>query len=283
MALTEDRLLGEVGQTLFHYTSLSAGVEHILPSMTLRMSPFSAMRDPREAKRWAVAGAGFLDDDTEGAERRLAEFDHALNELKDTCKLLSFTRDDMTGEPGYRRGYARPRLWEQYAGRSTGLCLAFNEARLTVSLETQLGHYLRFDHGPVQYPDRRLSRQLSIDLAPSKQDLANQLEAHLRAHWQALFFTKLTDWSAEHEYRYVARTTTTEPVLVDVSDALIAVCMGPDLAKEYLPALLELVRGTEIRVRKLTWWNNEPLVTGFSEPLRLRHASPHSARADAYR
>jgi hypothetical protein len=40
LALVEDNLLGEVGETLFHYKTLSAGIEHILPSMTLRMSPF---------------------------------------------------------------------------------------------------------------------------------------------------------------------------------------------------------------------------------------------------
>src|SRR5436190_23031633 len=126
MALTEDTLLGELGQTRFHYTTLSAGLEHILPSMTLRMSPFSAMRDPRESKRWAVAGVGYTGGDPERAERWRAEFDQALNELKDTCKLLSFTQDHLGGKPVYRRGYARPRLWEQYAGRSTGLCLALN-------------------------------------------------------------------------------------------------------------------------------------------------------------
>jgi hypothetical protein len=239
------------------------------------------MRDPREAKRWAVAGAGFVGEDPEQGEQRLAEFDHALNELKDMCKLLSFARDDLKGKPGYRRGYARPRLWEQYAGRSTGVCLAFDQARLTSCLQRQLQGFERFDHKAVRYADRRLSRVLTIDISPTKEALTDQLDGHLRSHWETFFFTKLTDWAAEHEYRYVVRTTTTEPVHVDISDALVAVCMGPDLAAEYFPALVELVRGTDIRIRKLTWWNNEPLVTGFSEPPRPRRRPRAATTGDA--
>jgi hypothetical protein len=268
VSYVEDELLGAFGETLFHYTTLAAAIEHILPAMSLRMSPFSAMRDPRESKRWAVAGAGYVGDDEQVGRTRREEFEFLLNQLKDTCKLLSFAEDDPDGEPGYRRGFARPRLWEQYGGRSAGVCLAFDREKLTYTLRSQLDGSIRFDHGPVAYRDERLSRQLFFDMTPSPESVTERLEAHLDEHWHDLFFVKLTDWSTEHEYRFVTRTDHTDPVFVDVPDALIAVCLGQDTPPQYFPALVELVRGTHVRLRKMLWWNNEPHVVGFSEPPR---------------
>src|SRR5262245_34837772 len=44
---------GGMDQLLFHYTSKETALEHILPTMRLRMSPYNKTRDPRENTDWS--------------------------------------------------------------------------------------------------------------------------------------------------------------------------------------------------------------------------------------
>ena len=44
----------DYGDYFFHYTTRDAAFGHILPTRKLRMSPYSAMRDPLEKQEVAV-------------------------------------------------------------------------------------------------------------------------------------------------------------------------------------------------------------------------------------
>jgi hypothetical protein len=50
---------GEPGELLYHYTTLMSAVIHILPTRRMRLSPFTRMRDPREAKDWSQFMVGY--------------------------------------------------------------------------------------------------------------------------------------------------------------------------------------------------------------------------------
>ncbi len=267
MPLAPTDLLGKRGAVLFHYTSLERAIEDILPSMTLKTSPFAEMRDPRESKDWGPTTAGFTDSDNHDAEdRRYWELYRCLNDLKRSCRLLSFTEDDpdpMTRD--YGRGFARPRLWEQYGGAHKGICLCFDRAALIRSMEAEFSGDLFFRHGAVEYLDERLFRELSFDASVLAEsiDLESIIAKHLETHWKSFFFTKLTDWSTEREYRFLLRRLDPAAVFVDMTDSLRAICMGPDLADPYYPALAALCAPSGIHVRKLIWQNNEPLTMGI--------------------
>jgi hypothetical protein len=47
------------GEWLFHYTTLQTAMEHILPTLRLRLNPFTKMRDPREYAGWAPSVGGW--------------------------------------------------------------------------------------------------------------------------------------------------------------------------------------------------------------------------------
>lgn len=44
-----------LGESLYHYTSAAKALAHIVPPRRLRLSPFSAMRDPRESSDWLIS------------------------------------------------------------------------------------------------------------------------------------------------------------------------------------------------------------------------------------
>jgi hypothetical protein len=83
-------------------------------------------------------------------------------------------------------------------------------------------------------------------------------------HLNALFFTKLTDWASEHEFRFVVATDSPEPVYVDTSGALRAVIMGYECAPGFVPALADLCGKRDIKIRALHWFNVEPHLVGIA-------------------
>ena len=261
-------LIGDPGSVLFHYTTLDAAVRHILPSGELRMSPFSTMRDPREYQRWRPTAAGYIPDDQDLSawDRHAAQLDDRLNELKDRFKLLALTMDDLEDPTVYGRGFARSRLWEAYGDRGRGVCLVFDRE---VLVETVIGQLkaagTHAESGPVNYENRRLSRELFFDVGKvMNQGLDTVVDEIATQHLHALFFTKLTDWASEHEFRFVVATDSRKPLHVQVGDALSAVIMGYECAPSFFPAIAELCRERGVRVRQLHWFNVEPLVAGIA-------------------
>jgi hypothetical protein len=264
---TGSALIGEPGTVLFHYTSLDTAVRHILPTGLLRMNPFSEMRDPREYQRWRPIAAGYVPDaDQKAWNEHSAQLEDRLNELKDRFKLLALTMDDPSDPSVYGRGFARSRLWESYGDRGKGVCLVFDKPMLIETLMPRLRGVGRPSRsGPVTYLNKRLSRELFFDVNHIlSAGLDAAVENVAKTHLEALFFTKLTDWASEHEYRFVAATGTREPLYVDASAALRAVIMGYECAPGFFPALAELCRPRRVKIRQLKWFNVEPLLHGIA-------------------
>jgi hypothetical protein len=87
------------GEWLYHYTTLETALVHILPTLRLRLGPFSKMRDPREYKDWWPSAAGFGEFDTEEFERGYPEFSARLNLLHAEFKRL---RPQIRNQPSSR-------------------------------------------------------------------------------------------------------------------------------------------------------------------------------------
>jgi hypothetical protein len=113
-------MFGEHRQFVYHYTTSDAGFAHIIPTATRRFSSMAAMRDPVENKDWLeglLAPITWPDEDVE----RVIELVHATLE---TTKILSLTLDSPLRHgtsAEHPRGYARPRMWEQYAENHQGI------------------------------------------------------------------------------------------------------------------------------------------------------------------
>lgn len=256
-------LLGAHGETLYHYTRLETAIEKILPTLKLRMSPFSQMRDPRESKAWPVVAGGFPGD------RPLSVLDQAwgegqrfMDQVKDRFKLLALTMDDVETPDPYGRGWARARMWDRYADGGRGVCLAFDKRGLTETVMGQLqGGAYPPACGPVEYRDEPLWT-FTFDIDDLAHDAPSTIAERLYQDLETLFLRKLTDWQSEHEFRFIVETDDAEPRHVDTRGALRAICLGPETPREYRPAFAELCRPHAILVAQLTWWNSDPLVTG---------------------
>jgi hypothetical protein len=256
------------GACLYHYTRLSAAVESILPDGSLRMSPFAAMRDPRESKLLEIIGipAQFVQDDWDWRQElaQFARLDPMAKRVKDRVKVLCLVRDDISERDFetevFGRGFARPRLWEQYSDQHRGVCLCLDKDILVAGSTHSVRRQGEMLHGKVDYIDGELAPEAREILLTDARERADEeiLAAHLKTYARDIFFTKLTDWASEMEYRFVLQTDHEQPVLVPIRDALKAIIIGEDVSDGYLPTISKACEEKPVPIYKVRWTYGRP-------------------------
>lgn len=129
---------------LYHYTSLESACK-ILESNSLRLSNLLNVNDPLEFRR--PKGFGFNGDD-ENISKIMTELNQSLTERENTTRLLCFCQDffcskeDWNNEKSQNKaanllhkGWARNRMWAQYANNHKGVCLVFDKDEFTKAFE----------------------------------------------------------------------------------------------------------------------------------------------------
>jgi len=288
-------MLGAAGEYFFHYTSADVAFSHILPSAKIRMSPYPQMRDPTESKDWRFT----TDNAQMGPVAKAVE--GSLNGIRARATLLSLAVDaegyQQDAVAPFGRGYARARMWEQYADNHAGVCLCFARQDFELQMRAELGKTVG-PCGPVRYtsggpavsPARRLLLgDFAERVAAAKHDVAQQREDlgrppteqeaealsnevidmlasaitervtnHVLAHLDDLLLLKTDDWRSEHEYRFVSVQVEPGFRFVPYGDTLRAVIVG-----ERFPAWQ--VAGAELacmdsgaELRRLDWRGGFP-------------------------
>ena len=279
-------------QLLFHYTSPST-LKAILANGTLRLGPYADTNDPRETKEW-VPLFTMRDGPTRPDERyltRALEASEAAARATDrylrqgarvACFSLDRERSDGATEGTlFHRGWARARMWEQYADQHTGACLVFDRSRLVrlVDEHRPTGDGDLFSCGRVHYVDRALTIELTWT-AVVDDGIANVLDDFQirRGVADHLYFTKNTDWMSEEEFRIVfvewdvSDETANTPITIPYESSLLAVVLG-----EHFPETeLDLLRGqkgmsNEVELLSCQWSSGVPYLvyaetSGTSKP-----------------
>jgi Protein of unknown function (DUF2971) len=258
---------------LYHYTRLDTFIEHIFRTKSLRLSTFENLNDPRESKTFEFSVFGRLLDDKENNPNTLSS--RANNFLKNQHRILSFSTDvesaivanrDYFHVANHERGFSRPRMWAQYAGNHTGVCLVIDKEMLLAELKlacTQLKS--GFHHGHVKYENVDYNRNpfakgpFSLDL-----DLANEggvdryIDDHLKRYLSDIFFVKATDWQQEREWRCVVRGKFEGQIYLNISKALAGVIFGEGFQQEAQKKVLDDLEHEKIPVAKMSWANGYP-------------------------
>jgi hypothetical protein len=259
---------------LFHYTSRETALEHILPTGRLRFGRLPRTNDPREfAPTWFSIG-GAVGEDGELTQRNPFELiEEARTLLSESVHMLCFTEDRASaGHSGrYGSGPERARMWAQYAGNHTGVCLCFDGDRLVRAavdqFETTPGKDLL--HARVSYLAENEHPRMHMLIQPqAEQDLRGYIESMVQNNPHDLFFTKDWDWESETEYRLLLRGDTKEEEFLDVRDALEAVIAGPRFHPAYKPGVWKLCEELEVEPLEIQWEMGPPVVVRMLDPAR---------------
>lgn len=250
---------------LFHYTSAETALRHILPEGKLRMNPYEAMRDPLENKEIPFA----IRLRTESsASIDLLDAQAAVRDMRNQMRLLSLTSDatgyDSPQLRAFGRGYARPRMWEQYGGKHTGICLAFDAGLMTRDFWEELQRHGSPACGPVEYTPGGFAtseaRWLDGD-GLTESNMLPALTAHIVRHHHAFWFLKLCDWETEFEYRFVLFSPDAnhkDPIDLPFGKALRGLVLGERFDSTVLPAARRLAQRYDVPLTRLHWRTGRP-------------------------
>ncbi|MBM7605973.1 hypothetical protein JOC75_004001 [Metabacillus crassostreae] len=255
---------------LYHFTSHTTALEHILPSGNLRLSPYIYMNDPRERQNWRFGFSGSLDND------EFFKMQDELNSiLKSNTKLICFTKD-MVGSEDYfmehdGRGYSHPRMWAQYGGNHTGVCLMFDKTILEKVIDDEFSQRGLIHHGFVNYGARSLNSHYAFNSINSEeiQSLGLKLfsKQHLNKYYKELFFEKMLDWKDESEYRWVFFSNEDRHYEVfKFQDALVGIILGVDFPPVYETIIESYCKKSNIHVIRMDWYNGKPNILPVYTP-----------------
>lgn len=268
----------ERGESFFHYTTREGAFEHIMPTGRLRFSRYLDMRDPLENKLWRFIGGAWGEKPRAEQDRQLAgyfEFDHLANQIRERSFLLSMTIDASPEESGedepFCRGWARARMWEQYAENHAGVCLVFNRARLIKSVVASLQDqgFAAPYHREVVYEGSGM-RKPALDLnALADKVTPEEVREYVEANHDVLFFHKALDWETEREYRFSTTSSDSQHLFVDFGQALTAIIVGESFPVWQRPAAIGACEGADVLPKRLDWTNGWPALRELL-PIRTR-------------
>jgi hypothetical protein len=193
----------------YHFTSPDK-LSLILDSGELLLGSYANTNDPRENKNWpAILNQNSETHDHENWKTR-ALYDDTV--LQKSARLTCLSMDDdsssySTSEKStlLHRGWARSRMWAQYASNQTGACLVFDKHKLYErSVETIHTTPERICmRGTIKYTNEPPGKP-SVEVQSSGNG-----EGIFSLRGDQLidrFFRKYRDWSQEAEYRILVLT-----------------------------------------------------------------------------
>lgn len=199
---------------VFHYTKATTAIDFILYNNELKFGRGKQSNDPIEssqAERCTVYHS-FGKQEDENHPYEINELHEFIEDLEMRFHQISFCKNFMGEEFGSKYyhtsfegheelfGFAKPRMWDQYADRFTGVCLAFSKNKildlnnLKLELVSDNMEYLTFQ----QLRERKVGNiQGEFLIKVGKLDYKAKLEEQTKKS----FFYKHQDYSGENEYR----------------------------------------------------------------------------------
>lgn len=182
------------GNHLFHFTSFESSLR-IITSQSLKFGDFSNMNDIAEVKRDIMSMVP-----TEYIEEELRKY-----------KSISLTIDNPDN-----RGFSIDPLWGHYAQKGNGVCLVFDQNKLTCRLKEQ------FPTNAIMKPIKYLN-EFSTALF-SEVESVNDVKDEVHNKVDDIFFTKSADWKYEQELRILLYSEKTNEYL-KFGDSLVGVIL----------------------------------------------------------
>ena len=270
----------KIPERVYHYTKRETTLERILPERTIQLGSLGRTNDPRETKEWGFSVMNPPNINTTDINLFVAE----MNELQNVANhirlnewwVLSSSRDDVDLIPAkinqpdfthFKYGYARSRMWAQYAQNHAGICLELDGPAIHEAIQETAQHGDIVFFGDIQYSDEwdvagKIQRLQAGEISyPDihKMGIKDGLRHHIRSHHKSFFLEKSLDWKCETEFRWLVNSNSRqEPIRVDIGKALTSVIVGVDFPHVYGPCLRALCSALGVKLERMFWTGRVP-------------------------
>ena len=247
----------ERNQFLFHYTKYSSALE-ILLSKQMRLGSLINMNDPLEFENHHGEPITFQGNPPNKLlSAWLLNKEKAITERETNVRLASFSIDqDCPNEYGNYlfKGWARSRMWAQYADNHKGICLIFDKVNLIKSFKMAFNFdYCETFCKKVNYTD---------NLAPLKGALTSHppCESLITSDKIDFLFQKCGDFRDEQEFRLLLINkklkTADEIVSFSIVESLCGIITGARFPSENIQTLKNAIKCCNPNIKLLPiWWD----------------------------
>ncbi len=271
-----------MGELLYHYTKAETALEYILKNKQLRFSPIHNTNDPYEQCNlvFSINTDHFCTENMNAkimGEWMTKSF-QVSHEIKNGVKALCFTKSKIicAKNDGLQavalkwaeccnigKGFARPRMWAQYAECFKGVCLEFDKTLLIQKMETDYSDF-GLEFNDVTYPEEwefadKVMQATSIledKIATlSTKELQTEL---LEKYKQIYFYTKHPDWKDEKEFRFLIRDTGETDRFIGIDGGILKrVIIGTEMKDESIDKIKKLTEQFETKpeVARIEFWD----------------------------
>ncbi|MHC1740101.1 MAG: DUF2971 domain-containing protein [Anaerolineaceae bacterium] len=258
---------------LVHYTKRETAIERIMYEKRIQFNLLGKTNDPRETKSWyhpLFIPNELIDEGILRIPGRLISFTSPIHELVNEIimkewKVFCLTKHSnynskLAGPREFSKAYCHPRLWADYGGNHTGVCLIFNGKKLDQNIHNTLSQEYRIFHGSVEYNNLEAIGSYPIDVSRDSGLNREELREYFIKYYKEFFLKKTMDWKSEHEFRWLIHDNKGEPIYIPILGAIKGVIVGPDFPKVYEPTIIMLCKELNIFAGKLRWFSGMPRV-----------------------
>ena len=252
---------------VYKYCNWDTAKNYILSGKkTIQLNNIFTMNDPLEFSTLSINLYGVPKDDDP------LRYWNAINKVtKEGVKLFCCTEDVSTNfnestrfmsQPAIR-GFAHPPMWNHYANKHEGVCLIFKKEELDTAISAALSSQGHLFSSPVQYWPNNWSQGFSNDPLPMNRGIETWDELKLVSYFtkkaienrKQLFFSKISDWQYEHEFRWVYLGEGEGPIDVPYQNALAGIVLGCDFDNSFHDEAKNLAKENSVPIRRV-WWRN---------------------------
>jgi hypothetical protein len=192
--------------------------------------------------------------------------------LKRGFKIACFCSDvsvmEYNGETQgiFHKGYARSRMWSQFADAHKGVCVIFSKSKLLESIRVQAkGKYpegqIIVEGRNVEYSNSKWSNFSTFTLTEETLQNPHVGLDVIEKSIDAYLFTKLKDYRDEQEYRIAVYHETLEKLDYEkfiIKDAVLGIIIG-DKCNEAYDVNFEDIKGRyDINIFRMSWFKGTP-------------------------
>lgn len=259
---------------LFHYTSLSVGLEKILSEKKIKASQYINTNDPREYKYHLLNWFGINWSEKENSLLKNAT--PIFNQiLKYNCKVICFCSNkksiiinDENGEDvedsySLTAGWTKSRMWAQYGENHRGLAIVFSKTAIEKMIQKMklLPNTSKTDF--VKYTTsarRNLNAYTMHGNRINIEGAENYCKSFVLEKVDEFFFTKYVDHRDENECRVFIYDPDMRYEFLKINSIIKGVVAGDKTPKLYFPILKKLCKNLKIECRRITWDRGEPML-----------------------
>lgn len=263
---------------IYHYTKASTAIDFILYYNQLRFNKAQNSTDPIESKKSRRGTVSSINAEYDGHEAN--ELHVFIDDLEKQFNQICFCQNTIgkyfTNFEGHEEifGFTKFRMWDQYADKFKGVCLAFSKEKI-LSLNKKKLEII--DENIKYVTFQKLSEnKIGYIQGDHLQDIGKErYKEQLEEIVKKSFFYKHLDYSGENEYRigtlFNKKKCSIEKIqdnfvfdqsmMLDISDCIEAIFVSSYANDKQKSDLLEYANRLNVKIIEMKWENDsfEPI------------------------